>query len=134
MRRQAYRRTIKINGRRFVLIEPSELRELKRRAAANRDESLPPLPEADADGNRPAVAFLQATIARDIIHERTALGLTQTQLATLAGIRQETLCRIELGRHSPTVRTVEKIDRALRRRRAASRRRKRTSKITCRTR
>jgi transcriptional regulator with XRE-family HTH domain len=34
-------------------------------------------------------------------------------LAELAGLRQETLSRIESGKHSPTVRTVEKIDRAL---------------------
>jgi transcriptional regulator with XRE-family HTH domain len=44
-----------------------------------------------------------------------ALGLTQQALAKLAGVRQETLSRLESGKHSPTVRTVEKIDRALKR-------------------
>ena len=41
--------------------------------------------------------------------------MSQVQLAELAGLRQETLSRIESGKHSPTVRTVEKIDRALKR-------------------
>ena len=74
---------------------------------------LPPLPEADADGNYPAVEYVRASIARDIIRERKALGLTQEQLAKLSGARQETICRLETGLHSPTVRTVEKIERAL---------------------
>ena len=59
--------------------------------------------------------YIQASIARDIIKERRALGMSQVQLAELAGLRQETLSRIESGKHSPTVRTVEKIDRALKR-------------------
>jgi DNA-binding XRE family transcriptional regulator len=75
--------------------------------------SLPPWPEPDADGYVPAMEFVRVSIARDIIRERKALGLTQEQLAKLAGVRQETLCRLETGRHSPTVRTVEKIDKAL---------------------
>jgi predicted transcriptional regulator len=32
-----------------------------------------------------------------------------------AGIRVETLNRIEMGKHSPTMRTMQKIDRALKR-------------------
>ena len=72
-------------------------------------------PPADAKGNRPALEYIQVSIARDIIKERRALGLSQSQLAELAGLRQETLSRLESGKHSPTVRTVEKIDRALKR-------------------
>jgi DNA-binding XRE family transcriptional regulator len=74
---------------------------------------LPEWPAADAKGNRPAFEFVRVSIARDIIKERTALGLTQEQLAKLAGIRQETLCRLETGKQSPNVRTVDKIDRAV---------------------
>ena len=76
----------------------------------------------DAEGLVPALEFVRASIARDIIRERKALGLTQEQLAKLAGVRQETICRLEKGSHSPTVRTVDKIDRALKR--AAARNRK----------
>ena len=76
---------------------------------------LPPLPKPDCDGNYPALEYVRASIARDIIRERKALGLTQEQLAKLSGVRQETICRLETGLHSPTVRTVEKIERALKR-------------------
>jgi HTH-type transcriptional regulator/antitoxin HipB len=72
------------------------------------------LPEPNADGNYPAREYMLATIARDIIKHRRRIGLTQAELARRAGIRQETLCRIEQGGHSPSVRTVEKIDRAFR--------------------
>jgi transcriptional regulator with XRE-family HTH domain len=53
------------------------------------------------------------SLARKIIEDRKAAGLSQQKLARLAGVRQETISRLESGKHSPTVRTVEKIDRAL---------------------
>jgi transcriptional regulator with XRE-family HTH domain len=43
-----------------------------------------------------------------------ALGLSQTELARRAGIRPETLNRLEQGRNKPSVPTIAKIDRALR--------------------
>ncbi|MGA2622081.1 MAG: helix-turn-helix transcriptional regulator [Thermoguttaceae bacterium] len=102
------REALMINGKRCVAIEETELRRLERLAGRQ-----PPLPPADAKGNRPALEYIQVSIARDIIKERRSLGLTQVQLAELAGLRQETLSRLESGKHSPTVRTVEKIDQAL---------------------
>jgi DNA-binding XRE family transcriptional regulator len=74
---------------------------------------LPPLPKPDRKGNYPAVEFGCAAIARGILRDRVKAGLIQKQLAKLAGIRVETLCRIETGRHLPSVPTIEKIDRAL---------------------
>jgi ribosome-binding protein aMBF1 (putative translation factor) len=107
------RQTVTIHGTRFVMVEETRLRQLE--ALARRVESqLPSLPPADDQGNRPALEYIRSSIARDIIKERRALGLSQQRLADLAGIRQETLSRLESGRHSPTVRTVEKIDLALR--------------------
>ena len=76
-------------------------------------KAMPPLPKPDADGHFPAIEYTRISLARSIIRERTALGLTQQQLAKLAGVREETLSRLESGKHSPTVRTVEKIERAL---------------------
>ncbi len=107
------REAMMIHGKRCVAIEEKELRRLER--LANREPPLPSFPAADAKGNRPALEYIQASIARDIIKERRALGLSQLQLAELAGLRQETLSRLESGKHSPTVRTVDKIDRALKR-------------------
>ena len=76
---------------------------------------LPPLPKPDAHGNYPAVEYATASLARKIICDRVAAGLNQNQLAKLAGIRVETLCRIERGIHSPSIATVTKIDEALNR-------------------
>ena len=111
------RQMVERNGKRFVLVEAGELRRLERlaRMAATDEAKLPPLPPADEEGNRPAVEYARASIARSIIQERRQLGLSQEELARLAGVRQETISRLESAKHSPTVRTVEKIDRALKR-------------------
>lgn len=116
---------IQVKGRRFVLVPVAEFRRLTRtaEAASAAESSLPPLPTADAAGNLPALDYMRASIARGIIKDRKALGLTQQALAKLAGLRQETLSRLESGRHSPTVRTVEKIDRALKRQAVGRKRR-----------
>jgi DNA-binding XRE family transcriptional regulator len=106
------REVVERQGKRFVLVEEADLERLERKARRG-EPPLPPLPPAEAQGNRPALDYIRASIARDIIRERKALGLTQAELAALAGVREETLCRLESGKHSPTVRTVEKIDRAL---------------------
>jgi ribosome-binding protein aMBF1 (putative translation factor) len=76
---------------------------------------LPPLPKPDAQGNYPAVEYASASLARKIIRDRVAAGLSQRELATMAGVRVETLCRIETGKHTPSVPTVDKLDRALKR-------------------
>lgn len=104
---------LQIDGRRCVAIEEREYRRLARLARQAEDTSLPALPSADATGNVPALKYMRASIGRDVVKERKALGLSQEQLAALAGLRQETLSRLESGKHSPTVRTVEKIERAL---------------------
>ncbi|MGD9857750.1 MAG: multiprotein-bridging factor 1 family protein [Planctomycetaceae bacterium] len=77
-------------------------------------QAEPPLPEPDERGNYPAAEFLRVSIARDIIKDRVRLGLSQKDLAALCGMRVETLCRIETGKVTPTVASIEKIDRALR--------------------
>jgi len=101
--------SVEIAGRRFVVI-PADTYE---RMCKDRDEALPPLPPADAEGNRPAAEFITASIARDVVQQRRALGLSQQELAKRAGVRQETISRLESGKHSPTARTIEKIERAL---------------------
>lgn len=98
-----------VNGKRMVMLEESEFDRLLVKA----DEWEPILPEPDADGNYPAVEYSRVSLARKIIRDRRRLGLTQADLARRAGIRPESLNRIEQGRVSPTIRTIEKIDRAL---------------------
>lgn len=73
---------------------------------------LPPLPTPDADV--PAVEYARASLARKIIRARSEVGLTQQELADAAGVRVETVCRIETGKHTASVPTIQRIDRALR--------------------
>jgi ribosome-binding protein aMBF1 (putative translation factor) len=96
---------------------PSAARPPKKNAAAGRQgldrDALPPLPLADERGNRPALAFADAAIARTIIRRRKRLGLSQVGLANLAGIRVEVLNRAERAVTIPSVRTLTKIERVL---------------------
>jgi DNA-binding XRE family transcriptional regulator len=77
------------------------------------DGELADMPEPDAEGHYPAAETLRAIVARQIAERRHKANLSQAELAEKAGVRPETVSRLESGKHAPTVRTVEKIDRAL---------------------
>src|SRR5947209_4099382 len=117
----ATQQTIMVEGKPYVLLPRDEYDRLTTLAKA---ADLPPLPRPDADGNYPAIEYARASLARKIIRDRVAAGLTERDLARLAGIRVETLCRIETGKHTPSVPTVTKIDDAIRKARSRKRRRK----------
>jgi len=70
-----------VKGKRFVLVPEAEYRRLRRLAAGSAGEAgeLPSLPQANTRGNYPALEYIRASIARDIIQERQALGLTQQE-------------------------------------------------------
>jgi len=99
-----------MNGKRVVILDEAEYIRLKQKA----DEWEPPLPEPDTEGNYPAREYVLAFNARDVLRARRRLGLTQAELARRAGIRVETLNRLEKAKHHPSVATMGKIDRALR--------------------
>jgi DNA-binding XRE family transcriptional regulator len=104
--------TIQLKGQTYVLLEREEYDRLATLAKA---AELPELPKPDAAGTVPAVEYARASLARKIIRDRVAAGLSQKELARRAGIRVETLCRIETGKHTPSIPTIDRIDRALRR-------------------
>jgi HTH-type transcriptional regulator / antitoxin HipB len=99
---------ITLDGKQYVIVPRDEYDRLSRVAR------LPALPEPDEEGNYPAVEYARASLARKIILRRETLGWTQAELARRAGIRVETLNRIETGKVTPTVNSIEKLDKALR--------------------
>ena len=102
--------TLRIEGREYVVVARAEYERLRGLA---RVVEVPRLPEPDERGNFPAIEYARASIARDIALARARLGLTQRELARRAGVRVETLCRIETGKHTPSIATMVKIERAL---------------------
>lgn len=101
---------VELDGRRYVILTREEYERL---LTLGKVAELPPLPEPDADGNLPAVEYARASIARDLVRTRAELGLTQKDLAQAAGVRVETLCRIETGKHTASTATLAKLERAL---------------------
>ena len=60
-----------------------------------------------------ALEFTAWSIGRHLRRLRRKAGLSQAQVAARAKIRVETLSRLENGHGNPTVKTVERILRAL---------------------
>lgn len=107
---------LRLAGREWVIVPREEFERLEKLA---RVSELPPLPDADADGSFPAARFARASIARTIVRARVSAGWSQRRLAELAGVRVETLCRIEKGRTTASTATISRIDRVLRRAQSA---------------
>jgi DNA-binding XRE family transcriptional regulator len=107
---------IEVEGKRFILLPETEYDRLCRgagEASAIEDAELPSLPKPDKHGRFPALQYARISLARDLIRDRKGVGLSQQRLADLAGIRQETLSRIETGQHTATQKTIDKIMRVI---------------------
>ena len=102
--------TVTLKGQRYVILPEKDYRWLQSRAG---EIGLPPLPPKDAHGNYPTIEAMRVTMARTIIRRRRAVGLTQVELARRAGVRQETLSRLEHGKHTASLPTIRKIEAAL---------------------
>jgi DNA-binding XRE family transcriptional regulator len=103
-------KTLEVPSGQIVILPREEFDKLAEKAGI-----FPPLPPEDHHGNSDALKFMDATIARTLIRRRIEAGLTQKALAKLAGVRLETISRVEAGKHKPTRETVARLDRALKR-------------------
>ncbi len=99
--------TVTLDGKQYVMLPREEYDRLTRAAR------LPALPEPGADGNYPAVEYGRVSLARKIILRREALGWSQAELARQAGVRVETLNRLETGKVTPALATVDKLHHAM---------------------
>jgi len=79
---------IHLAGKTFVVVEKGYFDRIRRQAGEAFENDLPPLPKPDADGNYPAVEYARASIARSLIRDRRAAGLSQQELSRLSGVRQ----------------------------------------------
>lgn len=100
--------TVTLTGERFVILPEAEYLRLLG------EEAELQLPAPDGKGRYPAVEAARVILARKLIRARRALGWSQAELARRAGVRVETLNRLEHGKQSPNVATVDKLSRALR--------------------
>ncbi|HQU43097.1 MAG TPA: helix-turn-helix transcriptional regulator [Pirellulales bacterium] len=99
--------TLTLDGKRFIVLPEADFARL------TGEPPEPELPPANERGNYPALDTMRALLARDLIRSRRALGWSQAELARRAGVRAETLNRIEQGKHSASVATIDKLDKAL---------------------
>src|SRR5207245_1159262 len=86
---------VTIKGKAMVMMDEATYQAILRKA----DLWEPDMPAPDADGNFPALEALAVIQARDILRTRRKLGLSQADLARRAGVRPETLNRIEQGKN-----------------------------------
>jgi ribosome-binding protein aMBF1 (putative translation factor) len=110
--------TLEIKGEQYAVVPMKEYRRLvsargsvgRELAAPVDEDQMPPMPPRRANGDYSAIQAARVSIAQDVIRARRAAGLSQAELARRAGIRAETLNRIEKAKVTADVATMEKID------------------------
>lgn len=99
---------IELGGVRYAVVPESLLCELAHQAGY---ELV--VPEADRSPGRGVLAGIEElddqTLARRLIARRKGMGLTQADLARRAGIRVETLNRVERAKTTPDFATLRKL-------------------------
>jgi ribosome-binding protein aMBF1 (putative translation factor) len=74
---------------------------------------MPSFPKPDKSGRFPALEYTRVQFARNLSRQRNALGLSEHRLAALAGVRLETLSRVESGKQVISGKAAAKLERAL---------------------
>ena len=100
-------RRVELDGIRYVIVRESVFEHLCRRAGL---EQLRPEDESTLAAG---LALDRVSLAEKVIRRRKAVGLSQAELARRAGVRPETLNRIERGRTTPDFATIRKLVEAL---------------------
>jgi DNA-binding XRE family transcriptional regulator len=98
--------SVVLNGVRYAILPEARLLELCRQVgtqpATGAGAAPPP---ADLD----EFAQTHAALGRRLVQRRRRAGMTQVELARRAGVRVETLNRIERGKTEPDFATVRKL-------------------------
>jgi DNA-binding XRE family transcriptional regulator len=94
---------LELDGIRYVILRESVFDHLCEKAGVC--VATPPI-EGSSEGG---LSLDRASLAEKLVRRRNAAGLSQAQLARSAGVRPETLNRIERGRTTPDFATVRKL-------------------------
>lgn len=93
--------SVEIAGQRYFLVPEPDLEQLTRSAGRGQRKA--------AERGLSDFAVDDLTLAQRLRRRREEIGLTQLDLATQAGLRHETLNRIERGKTTPDFRTIRKL-------------------------
>lgn len=100
-KKTAYQR-VQLDGKWYIIVPEEEFRALTQ-------------PQASEGGRDEldAMNISDQRLADRLLQRRQDAGLSQKKLADLAGVRVETLNRIEKGRTTPDFRTIRKLVNAI---------------------
>jgi DNA-binding XRE family transcriptional regulator len=96
-------RRLELDGIRYVILRESVFEFLCEKAGIGAN------PVADDGRPEGGLNLDRASLAEKLVRRRQAAGLSQAELARRAGVRPETLNRIERGRTTPDFATVRKL-------------------------
>jgi DNA-binding XRE family transcriptional regulator len=98
------RRSVELGGIRYVILRESVFELLCQKAGVRLDSP------SDAENASAADFDLdQPSLPEKLVRRRQSCGLSQAELARRAGVRPETLNRIERGRVTPDFATIRKL-------------------------
>jgi DNA-binding XRE family transcriptional regulator len=103
-RRSIDHRSVELDGIRYVILRESVFELLCQKASIAHDA-----PPSEEEASSPGFDLDQPSLAHKLVRRRRAAGLSQAELARRAGVRPETLNRIERGRTTPDFATVRKL-------------------------
>jgi len=97
-------RVVELDGVQYVILRETAFRSLCRKAHVDGQ-----VPSADEKTVSDGLDMDRASLARKLVRRRRVAGLSQAELARRAGIRPETLNRLERGRTTPDFATIRKL-------------------------
>ncbi len=103
-RRKIDCRRVELDGVRYVILRESLFEWLCRKADLDEETT-----RAESDTSVEGGNWDRTSLAEKLARRRRACGLSQAELARRAGVRAETLNRIERGHTTPDFATVRKL-------------------------
>jgi DNA-binding XRE family transcriptional regulator len=103
-RKEISHRSVELDGIRYVILRETTFELLCRKARISSKGA-----DAGEEASAPGLELDRASLAEKLVRRRRAAGLSQADLARRAGVRPETLNRIERGKTTPDFATVRKL-------------------------